>query len=540
MSIDIDQCFYNDGTATIETGGLVVSGLGTIWQGAVRAGDMFGTHCGSGVRIRSVDSNTQLTLAYPWPLAAQTNAPYEIQFTPYDAGYQPAVRKLLSRLTNGNLDAFSSLAGSADMVPIFIGAGAMALVRTDMLGGGAGGGWNATVMLLSGRDAYNDRPTGFRVMVVGDGTERSAVYEKTGEGAGDWSAPIYFTGAVGADGRASTFKVGDVKTGAAGSPVIIENVGTEVDAVLNITIPMGETGLTGAPNTLEIGTVVAGEEAAANITGEGPHQMLHLVLPRGLRGFEGKAATVKINSVTTGLPGTEAQVTNFGTDTDALLDIVIPAGHDGLGTGDMKSSDYDPDGKGVNVYDMDNMQESDQSKVLSSLERQNIAEAERDRHTHSNKSVLDDTTESFTTPLKSKLENLPANANQTNTATVGAALSAASGEQSISEADSVAGVQSGTSNVRRWTWGIVKAWIKGWISKADVGLGNVANLAPTDMPVSVAQQAVIDGKLNKEAQAVDSAKFGGKLPADFVGSSRIIISSASPSGGVNGDLWFKL
>ena len=206
----------------------------------------------------------------------------------------------------------------------------------------------------------------------------------------------------------------------------------------------------------------------------------------------------------------------------------------------MKSTDYDPDGKGLNVYDMDNMQESDQSKVLTSQERQNIANAERDRHTHSNKSVLDDTTESFTTPHKNKLENLPANANQTNTATVGAALAAASGEQSISDADSVASVQSGTSNARRWTWGIVKAWIKGWISKADVGLGNVANLAPTDMPVSVAQQAVIDGKLNKEAQAVDSAKFGGKLPADFVGSSRIIISSASPSGGVNGDLWFKL
>lgn len=202
MSIDIDQAYYNSGTASVASGAVIVTGQGTVWQGAVRAGDMFGAHLGTGVRIKSVDSNTQLTLAYPWPLAAQANAPYEIQFTPYDAGYQPAVRKLLSRWTNGNVDAFAALAGSADMVPVFTAPGAMTLMPTDMLGGGAGGSWNATVMLLAGRDAYNDRAAGFRVMVIGDGTERSAIYEKTGEGASDWSAPIYFTGHQGDPGIA--------------------------------------------------------------------------------------------------------------------------------------------------------------------------------------------------------------------------------------------------------------------------------------------------------------------------------------------------
>ncbi len=533
---------WEAGTITLVAGSLDFTTTDSALQtAAISAGDEIITPAGLVLIISEITGQNAGQLMLPCPTgAAGANQPLRIRYQPDGSRVQGAMRMVRELLVTGNLDAFATLVGRPNAVPVFTGFGALSLMDIDMLGGGSAGGWDATVMLLSGRDAYNDRPAGFRVMVVGDGIERSAIYEKTGEGAGDWSAPIYFTGAVGADGRASTFKVGEVKTGAAGSPVIIDNVGTEVDAVLDITIPMGETGLTGAPNTLEIGTVVAGEEAGANITGEAPNQVLHLVLPRGLRGFGGKAATVKINSVTTGLPGTEAQVTNSGTDTDALLDIVIPAGHDGLGTGDMKSSDYDPDGKGGNVYDMDNMQEGDQAKILTAQERQNIADAERDRHTHSNKSALDGTTESFTTPLKSKLENLPANANQTNTATVGAALAAASGEQSISDADSVAGVQSGTSNARRWTWGIVKAWIKGWISKADVGLGNVANLAPTDMPVSVAQQAVIEGKLNKEAQAVDSAKFGGKLPADFVGSSRIIISSASPSGGVNGDLWFKL
>ena len=48
--------------------------------------------------------------------------------------------------------------------------------------------------------------------------------------------------------------------------------------------------------------------------------------------------------MTTGAAGTEASVTNSGTDTAAVLDFVLPRGADGQGAGDMTASVYDPAG----------------------------------------------------------------------------------------------------------------------------------------------------------------------------------------------------
>lgn len=74
-----------------------------------------------------MNSNTSLTLAYPWKGAAQTAAAYEIQFTPYDVGYQAAVRALLTTLASGNVDALAELPLTADKLPYATGAGTMAL-----------------------------------------------------------------------------------------------------------------------------------------------------------------------------------------------------------------------------------------------------------------------------------------------------------------------------------------------------------------------------------------------------------------------------
>lgn len=46
-------------------------------------------------------------------------------------------------------------------------------------------------------------------------------------------------------------------------------------------------------------------------------------------GADGRAGTITIGNVTTGTPGTPATVTNRGTDTDAILDFVIPKGDSG-------------------------------------------------------------------------------------------------------------------------------------------------------------------------------------------------------------------
>ena len=58
----------------------------------------------------------------------------------------------------------------------------------------------------------------------------------------------------------------------------------------------------------------------------------------GANGKDGAAATVAIGTVTTGEPGSNASVTNVGTDTAAILDISIPRGDkgaDGAGAGDV-------------------------------------------------------------------------------------------------------------------------------------------------------------------------------------------------------------
>jgi len=73
-------------------------------------------------------------------------------------------------------------------------------------------------------------------------------------------------------------------------------VGTEAQWLASLVGPQGPQGETGAAgpqgptgpaNTLSIGTVVAGELAAATITGAAPTQTLNLVLPKGDKGDTG-------------------------------------------------------------------------------------------------------------------------------------------------------------------------------------------------------------------------------------------------------------
>lgn len=126
-----DYSFYSTGTATVANGSTAVTfqGAGAI-AAAVRVGDVFGTHKGRPIRIAAIAAdNTGLTLANPWPEASQTNAPYEIQHTPYDAGLPQQLQKIIDRLTSGNVSALADLQGAADLLPYFTGAGAMDLAQ---------------------------------------------------------------------------------------------------------------------------------------------------------------------------------------------------------------------------------------------------------------------------------------------------------------------------------------------------------------------------------------------------------------------------
>lgn len=304
MPIDIDRSYYNTGTATVSNGGTTVTGQGTLWLQSLRPGDIFGTHAGSGVRIASVDSNTQLTLAYPWEGPSQTAAPYEVQLTPYDSGYQRAVRELLQTMASGNLEALAALDGANDTVPYFTGPGAMALADLSVLAGG-GQGWDAIVSTPAGLSNYDDRDPGFRVLVLDAGGGRAAVYERTAE---SWTDPIYFTGPKGDKGDK-----GD--TGNNGWSPVFAMVSDGERRVLQVTDWTGGNGT--------------------------------------------KPAT-----------GRYLGPSGFVTNIAQAINVRGPAGP---GTGDMLSPIYDPNGVAGDAFNMDNMREGLDAKVMTANERQKVS-----------------------------------------------------------------------------------------------------------------------------------------------------------------------
>ena len=171
--------------------------------------------------------------------------------------------------------------------------------------------------------------------------------------------PAGATGATGADGTAATVQVGTTTTGAPGTNASVTNTGTESNAVLNFVIPAGATGATGANGatgvdgtaaTVQVGTTTTGApgtNASVTNTGTESNAVLNFVIPagttgatgaNGATGADGTAATVQVGTTTTGAPGTNASVTNAGTESNAVLNFVIPAGATGASAAESRPS----------------------------------------------------------------------------------------------------------------------------------------------------------------------------------------------------------
>lgn len=125
-------------------------------------------------------------------------------------------------------------------------------------------------------------------------------------------------GETGAAGQNATVTIGNTTTGAPGSSAQVTNSGTENNAVLNFTIPRGNTGATGPANTLSIGTVAKGDDASATITGTAPNQTLNLVLPKGDKGDKGAVDIQVVDELPpTGDPDTMYLVSGGSSDQSA-------------------------------------------------------------------------------------------------------------------------------------------------------------------------------------------------------------------------------
>ncbi|MBS6956809.1 MAG: collagen-like protein [Enterocloster asparagiformis] len=186
------------------------------------------------------------------------------------------------------------------------------------------------------------------VEVTNSGTDQEAVFDFViPRGADGETGPEGPEGPAGPTGPAATITIGTVTTGEPGDSVEVTNSGTDQEAVFDFVIPRGADGETGPEGpegpagptgpaaTITIGTVTTGEPGdPAEVTNSGTDQeaVFDFVIPRGADGETGPtgpAATITIGTVTTGEPGDPAEVTNSGTDENAILDFVIPRGDTG-------------------------------------------------------------------------------------------------------------------------------------------------------------------------------------------------------------------
>ena len=196
----------------------------------------------------------------------------------------------------------------------------------------------------------------------------------------------------GAPGTSATVTVGGTTTGEPGTDAKVENTGTKTNVVLEFTIPRGDVGPQGEPGEQgpagpkgdpgERGPAgergpkgdpgeqgergPAGEQGPKGDPGErgpeGPQGERGPAGPPGEQGEQGPAGpkgdpgdqgpqgnpgergpegpqgeqgpagrsgTITVGTVTTGEPGTQAKVTNVGTNTDAVFDFTIPQGEQG-------------------------------------------------------------------------------------------------------------------------------------------------------------------------------------------------------------------
>lgn len=145
------------------------------------------------------------------------------------------------------------------------------------------------------------------------------------------------TGQTGETGATPDLTIGTVIGGETADATI---TGTAENPVLNLVLPKGdkgdtgETGQTGPAGEdgdtphFTIGTVEAGDQAGAAITGTDEDPVLNLVLPKGNKGDKGDTPHFTIGTVEDGA-SSSAAATITGTDEDPVLNLVLPRGPEG-------------------------------------------------------------------------------------------------------------------------------------------------------------------------------------------------------------------
>lgn len=159
-----------------------------------------------------------------------------------------------------------------------------------------------------------------------------------------WVNAGQILGPTGPTGSRSTITVGSVTAGLPGTGVYVTDTGTANDAILNFTIPQGNTGptgSTGARSTIAVGTVTTGtpgSQASVTNVGNANDSVFNFVVPQGPtgptgatgpQGITGPTPSVALGTVSTLPPGSAATISNVGNQFGAIFNFAIPAGPTG-------------------------------------------------------------------------------------------------------------------------------------------------------------------------------------------------------------------
>lgn len=127
---------WTAGTLTLVAGSKDFTTTGSALEtAALQAGDAIITVTGYVLIIEAITGQNSGTLCAECPVAAAgSDQPLRIRYQPDGSRVQGAMRMVRELLTSGNLEAFASLAGEEDAVPVFVGPGVIKLVPKSEFG----------------------------------------------------------------------------------------------------------------------------------------------------------------------------------------------------------------------------------------------------------------------------------------------------------------------------------------------------------------------------------------------------------------------
>lgn len=252
--------WYRTGTLSVTNGSATVTGSSTGWNTTVRAGDFLFVGSSQPVEVGAVVSNTQLTLVNTWAGATASGQSYAVApGAAWGDVSQYAVEAARIIANAVQITGGSAVPSDADGLP----DGTIYIRRT------------------TGVADYYQKASGSY------GTPLSLIGPAGSTGS---------VGPAGPSGPANSLAIGTVGTGAAGSSASATITGTAPSQTLNLSIPRGNTGVTGATGpqgasgTMTVGSVttgVAGSSAVVTNSGTSTAAVLDFTIPRGDTGAAG-------------------------------------------------------------------------------------------------------------------------------------------------------------------------------------------------------------------------------------------------------------